>query len=692
MSLTIRPFAAATRALVLAASLSGLPNAPFARAQESPAQKSPQPASAPIPAELPRDVFIKTPTLTFNSRFYYALSQGRIWIKPNRLVTGEDKPWEPMGCDGLPCQPDNKDFPVPRAILEISADGDELTTIDDRGRFYIRTMAGPGWFSVTEWTHLNGVPKGVLQIPQRLLNKRAWTMGRRHFDVLWHEDADGNQHHVGTMGTSSIYVLNSNGYEISFTDNGLPPDLSHTVCSPERGRFIAENLQASAGTLFVIDAAGRMFTALDDFDLDGGTSMFITYTYTQQQRYDKPAGSDYASHLTPWRLPLQVWNRQPDIPLKGRAQISKDITILQNGHGNAARELRVAGRDAEGQLGYYTKAIEAKEWRFEPAPLSVAAERWLTPGAPVPTPPPTQDIMYIGALQLGPKEVYPAEVRDFNLSCSPAHLRLYLPDGPLDLLLHTVDAWIDVRRADPGRDGSIQLMLGTLEAAEADKQRLPEALKGLDRGVFQLHVGATTDSLVLFYLDGRIQGLLQRISEIPSSIKTFNYHYLLPPGGFASANLRAAHLDLLRTLDPNLLRIDYETMPADELEALYNQNRQLYVTMRDEADILSKSKQQAWIEAMFATTVRGVYSLLGMCWWLPNGQAFCRTASNLLLSYYRLEDDLNAQAALRYDEMLKQVYLRLERYETRLRELKGPNWDPGPVPTPSPNPNPSPSP
>ena len=635
--------------------------------------------SPAVPAELPRDVFIKTPTQSFNSRFYYALFQGRIWFKPNRLVTGEDKPWEPMGCDGLPCQPGNRDFPIPQAIAELSADADELTTIDDQGRFYIRTMAGPGWLSTTEWTNLNGMPKGVLQIPQRLKHKLAWSMGRRHFDVLWHEDADGNQHHVGTMGTSSIYLLDQDGYEISFTDNGLPPDLSHAVCGPERGRFKAENLQVSAGTLFVIDSAGRMYTEMNDFDLNGGTSMFITYTYTQQQRYDKPAGNEFASNLTPWRLPLPTWQRQPEIPLEGQARISKDITILQNGQGNLARELRVAGRDATGRIGYYTKALEAKEWRFQPAELKVSEDRWLTPGARAPEPPPSEDLTYIGPVRLG-DQVYPVEIKDFNLRCSPAQVRILLPTGPLDLLLHTVDAWVNVSRQDPGRDGSIQLMLGTVELAADNQGDVPPALAALNRGVFQVHIGATTDAIYLYYLDGEVQGLLLRISEIPKNLKTFDYHYLFPAGSFASSRLQAAKLPPLRTLDSSLLRFDYAQLPADQLESLYHQNRQLYASLQHESDILRWSKGEAWIEAMFSIAARSLYTATGMCWWMPNGQAFCRTASDLLLSYYRIEDDLNSQASLRYDEMLKQIYLRLERYENRLRELKGPNWEPEPWP------------
>lgn len=644
------------------------------------------------PASLPQDIFIKSPTQTFNSRFYYALHEGKIWIKPNRQVTGRNEPWQLMICAGLPCQNDNPDFPVPKMIKEISADADELTAIDDRGHFYVRTMEGPGWLSKTEWTHLNGFPKGELKLNERHAGRRAWSMGRRHFDVLWHEDADGNPHHVGLMGTSSIYLLNAEGNEIWFTDNGLPADLSHVACGPERGTIVAENLQASAGTLLLIDAAGQTYTSMDDFDLNGGTSMFISYTYAPQPRYEKPTGKDYDSHLKPWRLPLEHWRKHPLIPLSGQARLSKDITILQNGQGNAARELRVAGRDAQGRMGYYFKPIFAERWEFQPAPVSIAADRWLDPAKTSPNRVLSQDLRYGGMLKLETGEAYITEIRDFNLHCSPATMRLFLPDGPVDFKLHTVDAWISVRRQDPGRDGSIQLMLGTLEAPKEVHDKLPKILKELQLKPFELQLGATTDQIVMFYLDGRVQGVLPRLQPLPPSLKTHNYHYTLPAGAYATSRLREAKLDMTRSLDPGLVRIDLDKVPAEELELLTYFSQELLNQLLQEQEVIRGAKGQAWSEALFALTMRGIYGATGMCWWAPNGQAFCRTAPVLLGASYRIEDELNREALIRYGEMISQVRFRLERYEKRMRELKGPDWVLTPPKSDLIPPEPSPSP
>ncbi len=652
-----------------------------------------EPASnAAAPAELPQDIYIKSPTQTFNSRFYYALHQGKIWIKANRQVTGLNEPWQLMICNGLPCQPDNPDFPVPKMIKEISADADELTAIDDRGHFYIRTMEGPGWFSKTEWTNLNGFPKSELKLSESHVGRRAWSMGRRHFDVLWHEDADGNQHHVGTMGTSSIYLLNADGNEIWFTDNGLPADISHIACGPERGTVISENLQASAGTLMLIDAAGQIYTSMDDFDLNGGTSMFISYTYTPQPRYEKPTGKDYPSHLKPWRLPLEHWRKQPLIPLTGQAKISKAITISQNGQGNAARELRVAGRDPQGKMGYYFKPVFADKWSFQPAVLSVPDDHWLDPSKATRTRVLSQDTHYGGSLRLGNGEAYIVEIRNFNLHCSPATMRIYLPDGPVDVLLHTVDAWISVKRLDPGRDGSIQLMLGTLDAPPEALAKLPKILKDLNLATFALQLGATTDQLIMFYLDGRVQALLPRIQPLPPSIKTHNYHYVLPPGSYATSSLRQAKMDMTRTLDPSLVRIDLENVPNEELEILNYFSHELLKQLQAEEELVVEAKGRAWMEASFAMMARSFYGATGMCWWAPNGQAICRTAPVLLGASYRIEDELNREALIRYRAMIKQVAFRIERYEKRLREVNGPDWkmtppqsqliEPKPTPTP----------
>jgi hypothetical protein len=208
-------------------------------------------------------------------------------------------------------------------------------------------------------------------------NKRGWATGTRRGNIEWYTDRFGNEHHWGTMGVTTIYFLTKNGQEIRFTDSGLPADLSKTILGPERGSFIAENISASGSTIFLIDKSGAMYTRLIDYDTMGCDPMFFKYTYVAEKQPYK--GSDYRSNFTHWGLPNEDWHRQPDIPLQGGALITKYICIFQNGKGNDARVLRVAGLSPGGETGFYWKNITDGKWQFEKAPLVLPADSYLSP-------------------------------------------------------------------------------------------------------------------------------------------------------------------------------------------------------------------------------------------------------------------------------------------------------------------------
>lgn len=604
-------------------------------------------------AVLPQRIPLKTPGCSFNSRFDYCLRQGRIWYRPHwpDRHPGEPPVWELMPCEGLPCNPDAKAFEPPRPIAEISADGDELTALDVEGRFYFRTMAGPGWFSRSEWTQLSGFPRGVLRLPPELGRPRAWSMGRRHFDVLWHEDADGNPHHVGTTGTSTLYALHPEGYEIWYSDNGLPADFSHRICGPERGGLQLENLQASAGTLFAIDAAGQTYTVMSDFDLNGGTAMFIPYSYVPQARSAQPPGSDFGSHLTPWRLPPPLWRRQPAIPLTGRARLSRSITILQTGQGNAARELRVAGLDAAGRSGYYFKPIDGPGWEF--AAAETGRLDWL-PGTAVRRL--AQDRAYTGVLQFG-AEVYQAELADFNLDCSPARLSLKRQATTYELKLHAVDAWTHASCENPGRDGAVALKLGTLEAEVPDS--LPPGLRRLHLATFALPLAATLDQLYVFDRQGSPIGELLR----PGAAKT-----LPPVGPLARARLRG--LGRSEAWQSLLARPELAADPAglsrDQVQELLAANQELLADFEQDYALIEAAQDQAWLEALGTALLHSVYLGSGMCWWMPYGPAFCRSAPELMSLTYAIEDELAERRQLRYRQWMYQLRFRLQRCRERL--------------------------
>jgi hypothetical protein len=418
------------------------------------------------PGDLPEKVWIKSRTRTFNSSFVFALSGGRIWFRPNTDVGGLREPWRLLDLTGLPSAGGDATFEVPARIEAITADADELVALADTCRFHFLrhgiTRAGV-------WRPRTGVPTGTVVLDPRHRRNRDFSLGRRNADVLYWEDPVGNPHHWGRDGISTLYVLSEDGREVTIFDTGLPADFSRHIGGPERGAFVAEGISASASTIFLIDAQGVMYTRLADFDTLGCNPMFFNYSYTVRRRpHDR--GEDPRTLYSTCRLPPEGWQRQPPVPLLEEARISRDITILQNGNGNAARELRVAGTDPSGRPGHYWKALDAQSWSFRATDEEVEACRFLdraeVGGRLARRAAPSADARYRGELHVGRFGVT-AELLDFNLFCGPATLRLSDGAEHVDLTLFTVDAWTYARRDDPGRDGTPRVFLATLRVANA---------------------------------------------------------------------------------------------------------------------------------------------------------------------------------------------------------------------------------
>lgn len=449
---------------------------------------------------LPEAVRIKTPAQTFNRYYYFALKDGRIYFKPNIETTGQNGEWQLFLGTGLPDNKVVKNYPVPSSIKEIHADADEIVALSDKGRFYwLRLEKGYSWDGRV-WNHLWGWPEAEpLFLKDRAVSPRAWAIGRRNRDVLYHEDIDGNQHNFGTMGITTLYVLTADGREICFTDSGLPADFSHTIALPNRGRFIAEGMSVSASTIFVIDASGKMFTRLVDFDTIGSDPMFFKYSYLREKREGR--GEDWDSNFTEWSLPAEYWREQPRIELTGQAQLSSMITILQNGHGNTARELRVAGKNAEGITGYYHKMIFDERWNFSPYPVALEKSRMLDKNFRQGKELAGGDIHYYGKIRTNGaySPGTTVELLDFNLEESPATLRITENGSISGMKLHTVEAWTYLHRDDPGRDGTPKIFLGTLEMPAENENfgKTAAKLKKHNLQTFRFIVEATTEHVFI---------------------------------------------------------------------------------------------------------------------------------------------------------------------------------------------------
>jgi hypothetical protein len=618
---------------------------------------------------LPKSVKIKTPTQTFNKYYYFALKDGCIFFKPNAETTGKRSGWKPFLENGLPHNSDIENYPIPNSITEIHADADEIVALSDTGRFYwLRIETGASWNAMV-WSHLWGWPESEpLFLKGRAALPRAWAIGRRNKDVLYHEDIDGNPHHFGTMGITTLYVLTSDGREIVYTDSGLPADFSHTIILPHRGKFIAESMSVSASTIFIIDASGKMYTRLVDFDTIGSDPMFFKYSYRREKRKDK--GKDWASNFTVWSLPAEDWHEQPLIELNGQAELSSMITIYQNGHGNAARELRVAGKNSEGKTGYFFKMIFDEKWNFREYPGVLEESRMLSLIHRKNENLTNGDIYYSGKIRENDKYVPNtlAELIDFNLSESPSILRITQNGSISEMMLHTVEAWTHVIRNDPGRDGTPKIFLGTLEMPDEDKdyESIAETLKSHNMETFGYIVEATKEHVYIrprSGLYGNIEFILTAEgASVRSSMAARTF--AMAQNGFdniaSSEELKINSLDTLTQADIPLLK--------KKVEMNLTAKKQINAII---ADIKKSSKRISKTSALFTAFSTIVHATGLVLLDKPKIWTATRHFGTVLNGYKESYEFLYFTGKQSHEDAIKKIDLRMYAYTDKINELEG---------------------
>ena len=374
------------------------------------------------PASLPTVVPFKTGTETYNRRYQFVLRDGRVWFRSNEEITGIRQPW--------------KELPVPPClygqVTGVQADDDEMIALDRDRRVFVMDHAyrAPELFNWTaRWGPLFWAGNGRT-LPA--FSAWAWSVLSPREDRDWTDDA-GNAFAVGDDKVSHIWMLQDKGHRMAYTDPWIAKDDSYEMCGPHRGRFQAVNLAASASTIFVVGRYGDLYTRLFDFDIGGPDAAFFRYSYDDQRNVENPA----------IQLPSPAWRVQPKVP----GTITSVISIEKHGFGSKGRTLRVEGRDAEGRTGYWQKEITARTWRFVRTgrpligkvlsnPRKDTSARGLGPSAdrryayrP--------DLLKRASLPAG---AWAAEVRDFNVACSPAKLRIRLAGrSEAKLVLHSVD-------------------------------------------------------------------------------------------------------------------------------------------------------------------------------------------------------------------------------------------------------------
>ena len=456
------------------ASCKSVVNQPMSFATDSPSQD--------VGGLLPEKVYIRTMTQSYCQYYDFVLVDGRIYGKK----TGGGN-WELFKNTGLPYSaPSNfmNRFKTPERICSICADGDSLYAMDSDGYLYYCYLNKFSTAPYMQWQKRQGFPANKqFRVTELIQNFRSWSMGARRSEVMWQEDIYGNPHHYGTMGIETYYFLSEDGRQIRFCDSGLPQDTSRIIMGPKDGAFISESLSASASTLFVIGNQGTMYTRLIDFDTMGCDPIFFQYTYDHlEQSY---TGSEYLSNYSPWALPAEYWKEQPKINLRGKARLTSLISIAQNGQGNAARELRVAGTDEDGNAGYYSKMILDDTWTFHKAPLRLSKDVFLDPTK--------SEISGTKNFSLSGK-LYKNGVILKDISCTVSDMDLSSTDDctltirrdaeEFKCKLFMVEKWTYVIRDDPGKDGSSRTYYVTPELDISEAQSLSDEFKNLILDMF----------------------------------------------------------------------------------------------------------------------------------------------------------------------------------------------------------------
>jgi len=524
--------------------------------------------NSPKGSIFPEAVYIKTKTQTFNLYHYYILHEGLVWHK-NIDNKKEPKEWTLLSKTGIPANT--------KAIIEISADADELVALSAEGNFYRYFFDMTILFPNNTWLDKQGWPVSEqIHFDNRTSKNRSWALGKRNHHVLYYEDIFGNQHHNGTMEIATTYVLLEDGQEICYGDSGLPCDFSRNYSGPERGAFISVSLSASASTMFVINEAGEMYTRLVDFDTIGKDPMFFKYTYIPYK--SDLEGKNYLSNLNEWALPSEDWRSQPRIPLSGNAAITRYITILQNGQGNSARELRVAGLNEKGETGYWSKQIFDDKWNFVSAPLNFNKDTILASAQ--------TDKNKKGRRGSSPDKGYSGfswkdnemendweyKIPNFNILEGDCELHITWRTETCVIKLHPLEMWAYYRRDYlPGRTGPPKMFLLTLEIQEntfkslsaSFTKLLTEKFTKYDKKLFHYVLTASNNFIIIREFNYNNSFILLTDGTIPA-------HYSEIHFGRYIENYDDAH----RYYSPELIINDNDNLTIEEMKEKIKLNRQ----------------------------------------------------------------------------------------------------------------------
>ncbi|MBR5645120.1 MAG: hypothetical protein IKX23_00580 [Treponema sp.] len=456
------------------------------------------PSDLNINGSFPEEIVIKTMTQTFGFEYEFCLVEGKIWYKKRGSSKTE---WKLYLETGLPFSRKNE-FKTVERVVEIMADADCLYAFSSDGKLYRTYLKKITSYPPFEWVDYFGWPKKIqLYQNSAVKDKKGWAVGSSRLDVEYYTDVNGNEHNYGPLGVESITFLCGDGKSIRYSDPACPSDFSHSFKMPDDEAFTAVNISESASTIFLIGNDGTLYTRLVDYNTVGSDPMLYEYTYEKvKTEYN---GSNKKSNTTKWALPNEPWTKQPRLPKD--AQITKYITIIQNGKGNDARELRVAAKDSRGRTGYFYKAINETQWNFRQVELKLPGNAFLknikSSGKK------TSGIKYTGGIWMNGSRLEAAEcsVEDFDFAEGPFNLKIdyYFIDGirSEDKKFYISEIWTPFLRLKPGYEAEPIRYFGTEENGrihdyyiEATSSYLLIEKKDKNKGKIQFYL--TSDSKI----------------------------------------------------------------------------------------------------------------------------------------------------------------------------------------------------
>ena len=644
-------------------------------------------AQAASAYELPEEVSLRGKYESFTYESEYFLLDGKIWSKPNPANTGKHEPWALFQGTGVPFGPDVHQFGKQERIIQIDQDSTMVVALTERGRFYLWQ---PTLKVNTTWQEIMGAPfPGPLMLPK----SRDWSFSLSagpssekilpmHNIVHYYEDADGNKITFGI--TATIYVLDSSGQKIFFWDTGLPPTFFKGFLTPERGRFVAERIASAGSTILVIDANGRMFTRMFDYEMATGVPG-VKFTYYHAHRTpDDTIGTLLGAVRT---LPLPDWREQESIPLQGQAVITRNISILANGEGNAARELRVQGRDAQGRNGYYFKPIFGMQWRFKEATDGFYETDVIAHYGETPVLGRVMDKNYSGTLTQPLAPSLQLELIGFHYFESPATLRAHVGSKTFDMTLHTVDAWDPtIQNHDPDLIGSVngepKLLQATLQIPDSVLQSTDPEIRDAVKKYF-LRFNMVPFALQISADDGQVE-LGARTFERKS--KEYMDYQLLSPviqatltnsAGLAPEEVLEGFLYLATA--PSLVIDDPEFLTAADLprlrEAIEENGKMLEVIHRINVREQTQYAVNGLTSAAFAAAFYGIANPLLNVIAMPSyqeevGNVMLRGGS--VLPRYAMMNLKKAFSEPKdYEYSLELIKRRIAAYEEQAARLNG---------------------